>query len=330
MQQLVSIIIPTYNSSIYLKQTLDSVLRQTYTNWECILVDDGSTDLTETITENYREKDTRFHLYKRPENLPKGPSSARNYGVTKANGEYLIFLDADDLLANTCLENRVEQFNKNQDCDFLVFQMERFVNEPDYSNKEKKVEENKEEILNSFIKLHGQWPISSPIYKTNFFSEKIKFNSNLIVFEDLEVAIKSILLASNFLVFKLIDCYYRNDENYDKKYNSLEVKIRMINSFQEFIIAISKLVNSNDEKQFKNADIKLSLIKSYKKIFLFYIIENSKIFKGANKKILQLLITNNLLSSSERIKFSLVNTTLLPFANLKGSGISRLIKYLYK
>lgn len=325
-----SIIIPTYNSSIYLKQTLDSVLRQTYTNWECILVDDGSTDLTETITENYREKDTRFHLYKRPENLPKGPSSARNYGVTKANGEYLIFLDADDLLANTCLENRVEQFNKNQDCDFLVFQMERFVNEPDYSNKEKKVEENKEEILNSFIKLHGQWPISSPIYKTNFFSEKIKFNSNLIVFEDLEVAIKSILLASNFLVFKLIDCYYRNDENYDKKYNSLEVKIRMINSFQEFIIAISKLVNSNDEKQFKNADIKLSLIKSYKKIFLFYIIENSKIFKGANKKILQLLITNNLLSSSERIKFSLVNTTLLPFANLKGSGISRLIKYLYK
>lgn len=325
-----SIIIPTYNSSIYLKQTLDSVLRQTYTNWECILVDDGSTDLTETITENYREKDTRFHLYKRPENLPKGPSSARNYGVTKANGEYLIFLDADDLLANTCLENRVEQFNKNQDCDFLVFQMERFVNEPDYSNKEKKVEENKEEILNSFIKLHGQWPISSPIYKTNFFSKKIKFNSNLIVFEDLEVAIKSILLASNFLVFKLIDCYYRNDENYDKKYNSLEVKIRMINSFQEFIIAISKLVNSNDEKQFKNADIKLSLIKSYKKIFLFYIIENSKIFKGANKKILQLLITNNLLSSSERIKFSLVNTTLLPFANLKGSGISRLIKYLYK
>ena len=131
--QKVSIIIPTFNSSKYLKATLDSVLSQTYANWECILIDDGSIDLTETISVNYQEKDNRFQLYKRPVDLPKGPSSARNYGVSKAKGDYLIFLDADDLLATTCLENRVAQFQQNPECDFLVFQMERFLDEPDFS-----------------------------------------------------------------------------------------------------------------------------------------------------------------------------------------------------
>ena len=126
--QKVSIVIPTFNSSKYLKATLDSVLSQTYANWECILVDDGSIDLTETISENYREKDNRFQLYKRPEDLPKGPSSARNYGVTKAKGDYLIFLDADDLLATTCLENRVAQFLKNHNLNFVETVLLDFLN----------------------------------------------------------------------------------------------------------------------------------------------------------------------------------------------------------
>ena len=70
--QKVSIIIPTFNSSKHIKATLDSVLSQTYTNWECILVDDGSVDLTETISVNYQEKENSFQLYKRTENLKKG------------------------------------------------------------------------------------------------------------------------------------------------------------------------------------------------------------------------------------------------------------------
>ena len=154
--QKVSIIIPTFNSSKHIKATLDSVLSQTYTNWECILVDDGSIDLTETISINYQEKDQRFQLYKRPEDLPKGPSSARNYGVTKAKGDFLIFLDADDLLATTCLENRVAQFQQHPECDFLVFQMERFFDEPDFLKKEIAVEQDKNKVLKSFIQLHGQ------------------------------------------------------------------------------------------------------------------------------------------------------------------------------
>jgi glycosyltransferase involved in cell wall biosynthesis len=115
--QKVSIVIPTFNSSKYLKATLDSVLSQTYTNWECILVDDGSIDLTGTISVNYQEKDNRFQLYKRPVDLPKGPSSARNYGVSKAKGDYLIFLDADDFYLENRFENDIKLFESDSSID---------------------------------------------------------------------------------------------------------------------------------------------------------------------------------------------------------------------
>lgn len=325
---LISIIIPTFNSSKHIKATLDSVLSQTYTDWECILVDDGSVDLTETISENYREKDNRFHLYKRPDHLPKGPSSARNYGVTKAQGEYLIFLDADDLLASTCLENRVAQFQQNPECDFLVFQMERFLDEPDFSKKEIVVEQDKNRILESFIQLHGQWPITSPIYKTDFF-KTIHFSPSLVVFEDLEVAIKAIVKAIDFQVFNTIDCYYRNDSNYQTKYNSLEIKTKMVKSFQTLLLSVVELVRQNPEKQFKNQDIKSYFIESYKKIFRFQILENTEAFKGDNKKIVNLLAAYGFLDSKTAFKFFLVDRVLLPFASIKGSGIARLIKKIY-
>lgn len=325
MQPLVSIIIPTFNSSKYLKATLDSVLSQTYANWECILVDDGSIDLTETISVNYQEKDNRFQLYKRPVDLPKGPSSARNYGVSKAKGDYLIFLDADDLLATTCLENRVAQFQQNPECDFLVFQMERFVEEPDFSKKEIVVEQDKNRILESFIQLHGQWPITAPIYKTDFF-KTIHFSPSLVVFEDLEVAIKAIVQAIDFQVFNTIDCYYRNDSNYQTKYNSLEIKTKMVKSFQTLLLSVVELVRQNPEKQFKNQDIKSYFIESYKKIFRFQILENIEAFKEDNKKIVHLLAAYGFLDSKTAFKFFLVDRVLLPFASIKGSGIARLIK----
>lgn len=328
MQPLVSIVIPTFNSSVYLKATLDSVLSQTYTNWECILVDDGSVDLTEAISVNYHEKDNRFRRYKRPVDLPKGPSLARNYGVTKANGDYLIFLDADDLLATSCLENRVVQFQQHQECDFLVFQMQRFHDEPDFSNKEIIAEQDKNQVLVSFIQLHGQWPITAPIYKTNFF-KTIGFNSELVVFEDLEVAIKAIVYATDFQVFDTIDCYYRNDANYKEKYNSIEVKTKMVKCFSHLLLSLVAIMQKNKENRFQNKNIKSYFVQSYKTFFRFTILENSRAFQDDNKKIVHLLATHSFLDSKTFFKFILVDRVLLPFASIKGSGISRIVKKLY-
>ncbi len=95
---LISIIIPTYNRAYVIGETLDSVLAQTYSNWECIVVDDGSNDNTEEIIKSYSEKDNRIQFYQRPISKKKGASTCRNYGLEKYKGEFVQYLDSDDLL----------------------------------------------------------------------------------------------------------------------------------------------------------------------------------------------------------------------------------------
>ena len=107
---LISVVIPAYNAEQFLDETLESVLSQTYENWECIIVNDGSTDNTESVAKKWCEKDARFcYFYK--EN--SGVSDTRNLGIKEARGEYIAFLDADDLympnFLDVCLENLVEK-----------------------------------------------------------------------------------------------------------------------------------------------------------------------------------------------------------------------------
>ena len=77
---LVSIIIPSYNRAKLLEETLDSILAQTWKNWECIVVDDGSTDSTEELLKMKYLNDKRFTWYRRPQDVPKGANACRNYG----------------------------------------------------------------------------------------------------------------------------------------------------------------------------------------------------------------------------------------------------------
>ena len=107
MQPLISIIIPTYNRCTYLGETLDSVLDQTYTNWECLVIDDDSMDYTPELVDFYTSKDTRIHLYKRPIDKNKGAAVCRNYGLEKATGELIQFLDSDDILHSRKLDFQI-------------------------------------------------------------------------------------------------------------------------------------------------------------------------------------------------------------------------------
>lgn len=139
---LVSIIVPCYNRAVYLPEALQSVLNQTYTNWECIIVNDGSTDNTEEIVKEWTHRDFRFkYVYKKN----GGVSSARNEGLKVAQGEYIHFLDSDDLINKFKLEKQLACFKENIDiviCDYFPFENEtgsflktRYVNPfPDLSN----------------------------------------------------------------------------------------------------------------------------------------------------------------------------------------------------
>jgi len=111
---LISLIIPTYNRAHYISDTLDSVLKQTYTQWECIIVDDGSTDDTASIINTYVQQDNRFIYVKRPKDYPKGGNGARNYGYKIAKGEFVNWFDDDDIMLPNFLRDKINTIKTSQ------------------------------------------------------------------------------------------------------------------------------------------------------------------------------------------------------------------------
>ncbi len=124
---IVSVIIPTYNRSSLLMESLRSVEKQSLGNLECIIIDDGSTDDTEVIVNSFIEKDSRFKYFKRSEEYAKGACGSRNMGFEKSIGKYIQYLDDDDLLSINKLElqvnilNDVGNFKSVTTCDWDVY-----------------------------------------------------------------------------------------------------------------------------------------------------------------------------------------------------------------
>lgn len=106
----ISVVVPCYNQAQYLDECLQSVLNQTYQDWECIIVNDGSPDNTEDVAKSWAEKDTRF-IYLSKEN--GGLSSARNAGIEIAKGEWILPLDADDKIGERYLELAEKEFEND-------------------------------------------------------------------------------------------------------------------------------------------------------------------------------------------------------------------------
>lgn len=129
----VSLIIPTYNRAHLISDTLQSVLTQTYTNWECIVVDDGSTDTTKETLQEFINKDARFSYYTRPANRLKGANACRNYGLEKSSGAIINWLDSDDVLVKTHFETHVAQ-HENNNIDCAVSKAKNFVHDPEETN----------------------------------------------------------------------------------------------------------------------------------------------------------------------------------------------------
>lgn len=120
----ISIIVPVYNVEDYLRQCLDSIIAQTFTDWECILVDDGSKDKSGSICDEYAQKDNRFKVIHK---LNGGVSSARNLGIEEAKGKWLYFCDADDTLLPKALEILLE--GEKENCQFVMAGYNKFLSD---------------------------------------------------------------------------------------------------------------------------------------------------------------------------------------------------------
>lgn len=119
----VSIIVPCFNQAQYLPETLNSVLAQTYHNWECIIVNDGSPDNTEEVAKEYCQKDYRFkYLYQENQGL----AMARNNGIKESSGEFILPLDSDDMIHETYLEKAISHFTKYPTTKLVYCQAKKF------------------------------------------------------------------------------------------------------------------------------------------------------------------------------------------------------------
>ncbi|MFZ4680574.1 MAG: glycosyltransferase family 2 protein [Flavobacterium sp.] len=208
--KLISIIVPSFNRADLIGETLNSVFSQTYQKWECIIVDDGSSDNTIDIINSFIEKDNRFSFIKR-NRLPKGAPTCRNIGLDFSNGEFIIYLDSDDILAPYCLEQRINKFSVHFDMDFLVFKSLLFVDKP-FSNGFYWNIDNEENDLARFIKLDALWQTSGPIYKKEFLLKMNGFKEDLLFWQDYDLHLRCLLKKGLYLKFfdSPVDVYIRD------------------------------------------------------------------------------------------------------------------------
>lgn len=195
---LVSIITPLYNRESLIPQTLRSVQAQTYTNWECLIVDDGSTDHSLTVVQEFAKEDERIKVWERNRN-PKGASTCRNIALSKAQGDYVLFLDSDDWLLPHCLAQRVKKLEEHSDLHFGVF-----ANLMYYEKNRRYFYWNKptdQATLDRFLYHDAPWCVCGPLYRQTFLP-KNPFNESLPSWEDYELHVRLLLQKPNFVFFE--------------------------------------------------------------------------------------------------------------------------------
>lgn len=163
-------------------ETLKSLSSQNYKNWECLIVDDGSTNNTLALIEQYAKKENRIKLYFRPKNVPKGANACRNYGLMLAKGKYINWLDSDDIMHPKKLELQVKLLESN-DFDFSICKSEVFENEITNSIGPLSKEIKTSTPFLSFLKKEIIWLTSVPLFK-----KSILVDNNLIFDESLHAA----------------------------------------------------------------------------------------------------------------------------------------------
>ena len=208
----VSIVIPTFNRGNLISQTLTSIIHQTLGNWEVIVVDDGSTDDTVSVMESWVQSDDRIHYVQR-QTLPPGACACRNLGTALAQGRYVIYLDSDDLLATTSLENRVAKMDANPDLDFGIFSGALFRNRPD----DLKIQFNLETTsldLDRFLSLDTPWQTTGPIWrKSSLDYYHLEWNEDLLSWQDVEFHVHALALNLKYKNFPIQDFYWRVMQN---------------------------------------------------------------------------------------------------------------------
>ena len=222
---LISIIIPIYNSEVYLRKCLDSVLNQTFQDYELILINDGSTDNSGYICDEYKNKDTRIEvIHKKNE----GVSIARNFGIKNAKGMYLTFIDSDDWVDNEYLSSFINFLNSCKS-DLIIGGIVKDsanISNNLYVVTEMYFKKTEYSLLFDKFNLYKNGYTVAKLYKTELVKDhNIFFNSNICNTEDLLFMLEFIYYSNSVQFVPHYHYHYVNTDNgasLSKKYYSFE------------------------------------------------------------------------------------------------------------
>jgi glycosyltransferase involved in cell wall biosynthesis len=175
----IAIIIPVYNREHLLTYTLESILAQSFTDWECILIDDHSTDASLEVMEKYQNKDSRFKAYKRPNELKKGANACRNFGFTKSIAQTIKWFDSDDIMLPDHLDIAYQTLIE-KDLDFVVTDTINFDHDTNaLLDKPYSFDRTKESITaENLAYIRIGW-ITDDFLGTRKIVDSVKFNENI-------------------------------------------------------------------------------------------------------------------------------------------------------
>lgn len=210
-EPLISVIVPVYNSQTFINECIDSLIAQTYKNLEIIIVNDGSTDESGKICDEYAKKDDRIKVY---HNKNNGVSYTRNFGISKANGDYIGFIDSDDyiskdmykILLNNCIENNA---------DISICDVSREDNSFICNQKKQIILYNQQDYIKKYFRIGSQtceyYPVNK-LYKKSIIDSNL-FPSEYHEGEDAFAILKTILRSQLIVYCPLNLYYYRKNEN---------------------------------------------------------------------------------------------------------------------
>lgn len=207
---LITLVIPLYNAEKYLIETLESIALQSYVEWQCIIVDDESTDHSVEFILEYIKQDDRFIFMNRSDHSTrKGANTCRNIGLQYTTTNWVMFVDADDLLKQDCLKNRIQTIYSNLSWDMYVFRTA--IIDPANETIGSFYNPNiiTEDIIHRLVAHKVPWHTMSPIWRTDFLRKTGAWNEHYERLQDIELNLRALIQQP---------LIYFSDSQYDSIY----------------------------------------------------------------------------------------------------------------
>lgn len=277
---LFSIVVPVYNVEKYISICIDSIIQQTYSNWELLLIDDGSTDRSYEICKEYEKKDERIYLYKK-ENT--GQADTRNIGIGYATGDYLLFVDSDDYIDTDTLQRLYDECCRWKQVDVIISEGEfqvygNQVEERKNWNAEEYLGISGRDVLIKTMRIAPNWSPCGKCYRRLYWIEhRFSFVKNRFA-EDFELIDRVVLEAKCVSMIKTFYYYrrFRKDSTMTKPNKKLRVdELWALKSWEQYFV---------DRGIDKDPELLLAFRNIFSDLYCHEILANLYLFSAPEKR----------------------------------------------